>query len=104
MISGVLICAGIPSIGMLFILQFGTTPQPQPYEIAIACLVVFFFTAIFVGFIVTLLGIALNCVFIYYCFDKRFRAFGIHIPNVPAAINDLFEQNNGAALARPSDQ
>ena len=104
MISGVLICAGIPSLGMFCILQFGTTPLPQPYEIAIACLVVFFISAIFVGFIVTLLGIALNCVFIYYCFDKRFRAFGIHVPNVPHQINDLFEQNSEGAVVRPSAQ
>ena len=104
LIAGVLICAGIPAVGIFLILQFTIDPVPEPFEMAIAIILVFFITAIFVAYIINILGLALNCVFIYYCLDKRFRTFGIHIPNAPAEIHQLFDDKYKEAPVPSSQQ
>ena len=92
-IAGVLLCAGLPAVGIALIIQYSTTiPNTDAarnllnYETAVAAIAVFFITMVLTLYIVGMLGLALNCVFIYYCFDKRLKTFGIYLPHAPSQI------------------
>lgn len=42
-----------------------------------------------------MLNQALSCIFIFYCFDKKFRSMGMKANNIPQEIHDIF--NDGSA-------
>lgn len=43
------------------------------------------------GLIISMIGEALSCVFIFYCFDKKFRDMGIIVPNCPPAVRSFLQ-------------
>jgi hypothetical protein len=48
--------------------------------------------------IIGMLDEALSCIFIFYCFDKKFHEMGLTVNNIPEEIKTLFNQESGAAL------
>ena len=52
-------------------------------------MLVFYISAFIASLIISMVGEALSCVFIFYCFDNKFRSMGIEIVNTPAAIRQF---------------
>ena len=92
---GVLATVGIPTFLAVIILGYadlGQSPTNKTEEVAYTAIAVFFLSVLIASLIISLIGEALSCVFIFYCFDKKFRGMGIHIPNTPAAIQEFHRQ------------
>lgn len=92
---GVLASTGIPVfIGILILGSDNVDASDN--EKAIAAASILFLCLIIGVLIISMVGEALSCVFIFYCFDKKFRSLGIYIPNTPAPLQHLNEyQSSG---------
>lgn len=44
--------------------------------------------------ILGMLSEVLSCVFIFYCFDCKFRALGMEVNNIPPQMKEIFDQAN----------
>jgi hypothetical protein len=86
---GVLITVGVPTlVGFLLVrYQNNATVDISSY----AAVAIFFLSILVSGGIVTLIGEALSCVFIFFCFDRKFKNLGIIIPNSPPAVHDFLK-------------
>lgn len=49
--------------------------------------------------IVGMINQALSCIFIFYCFDAKFRAMGIVAENIPVEIKEIFDRASGNSTA-----
>lgn len=92
---GVVLCVGIPTlIGFLVIrYQYNTDDTPTP-EANYAAIMIFFLSILVSCVIIGMLGEALSCVFIFYCFDRKFARMGIRVPNCPEAIRNFHGESN----------
>lgn len=81
--GGIVFSTGISTLTGILITYLVYKPTPTPILITYVGLTIFFVSFILVIFAIEMITQALQCVFIFYCFDSKFRALGIHVPNVP---------------------
>lgn len=81
---GILVSVGIPTLVGFLIIRYGR--EASTYQASYAAVAIFFMSILIAGLIITMIGEAMSCVFIFYCFDKKFRSMGIVVPNSPPAI------------------
>ena len=94
---GILVTVGIPTLISVLILSYSdiaATGDQRVEEIAFTAVAVFFLSVLIASLIISLIGEALSCVFIFYCFDKKFRSIGIHVSNTPEAIQQFHQQES----------
>lgn len=78
--GSVLIC-GIPTLIGFFLLT-STMENPDDYfTITVSVVAILFASLLIGGLVLGLLSEALNCVFIFYCFDLKFQSMGFNIAN-----------------------
>lgn len=41
-----------------------------------------------------MLNQALSCIYIFYCFDKKFMEMGIQVKNIPEEIKNIFAEGS----------
>ena len=84
---GILLCTGLPTLIGFLIVRYGQDSSVQ--EASYVAIVVFFLSILLSSAIIGMIGEALSCVFIFYCFDRKFTKMGISIPNSPATIRNF---------------
>lgn len=84
---GVLVCVGIPTLVGFLIIKYGR--DASEYEASYATVSIFFLSILMSGIIISMVPEVLSCVFIFYCFDKKFKSMGIFVPNSPPAIQEF---------------
>ena len=91
---GILASTGIPIfIGILILSSEGVNSTEE--ELAFSAASILFLCLITGVLIISMIGEVLSCVFIFYCFDKKFRSLGIYIENTPAALQNLNSYESG---------
>ena len=89
---GILASVGIPTIVGILIL---TSQTENGGHIAYSAVAIFFLSLMIASMIISMVGEALSCVFIFYCFDKKFKSMGIYVPNTPSTIQEFHEHESG---------
>ena len=91
---GILASAGLPIFIGILILGSDSVNATNN-ERAFAAAVILFLCLVVGVLIISMIGEALSCVFIFYCFDKKFRSLGIYVPNTPETLQHLNEYESG---------
>ena len=86
---GILLAAGIPTLIAFLITRYGQGDSFDTNEVIGTTIVVFILSLVLSSFIISMIGQALQCIFIFYCFDKKFLSMGINVTNVPSTIRNL---------------
>ena len=94
-LTGVICSVGIPSVIGFFVLQYGYVPEPSTFEMAISLILIFILSLMIALLALGMFGIVINCVYIFYCLDKKFYDMGISIPSAPKEVLKLFEIKEG---------
>ena len=101
---GVLITVGVPTLVGFLIIRYAR--NADTYISSYGAVAIFFLSIMVSGLIISIIDSALNCVFIFYCFDKKFRSMGISVPNSPPAIRNFLGygnfDNKGPAARAPA--
>ena len=84
---GILFCVGIPSVVGFLIIRYGQ--DSRDIEASYAVILIFFLSLLIVTVIIGMIGEALSCVFIFFCFDRKFTAMGINVGNCPPTIRNF---------------
>ena len=103
MFFGILLCVGLPTILGISLVRY-TADDKNVNEAGYAAVIIFFLSLIIAVVIISMIGEAMSCVFIFYCFDRKFISSGIYVSNSPAAIRDFGKEAGDAVDAIGSGQ
>ena len=89
--TGIILICGVPSfVGYFLLRETAENPDDHTY-IAIGMVAIILISILIGVLFLGVLGEALSCVFIFYCFDKKFNQLGFQITNeVPHEMRELF--------------
>lgn len=89
-LAGILLISGVPSVIGYFLLKETNSNPDQPYE-GLGVAAIFLISLLIGSLFLSILSESLSCVFIFYCFDKKFHQMGYEVTNsVPPPMKQLF--------------
>ena len=97
-----IICVLVPALlGGGLVYNF----QGEDIQAAIwAGVIILLLASIISSVIIGMLDEALSAIFIFYCFDKKFREMGMQVNNVPEEIIELFREGQNSEEAQNARQ